>query len=546
MKTDRAVENIYMNPAQQRILAIDAFISIIVAGRRFGKTHGVIAPKLTNLVMEMPGSSIGIVVPSYKRGLTNTLPGTFKALEDVGLKRDLHWCIGRRPPKLLNYTKPLIEPACYDYVMSWFNGTNCYLISQDIDASANGLTLDAIIGDEARFLNFDKLKTETFPANGGTTKYFGDKHCHHSMMFVSDMPVGKKGSWFLNYKDQMEPELIEVIEGLYYEIWMQKLKIQEFQAKGVEPPAYLPSHINYLQNKLNTFRKEAIYYTEFSSLYNAEVIGLDYIKQMKRDLPPLTFQTSIMCKRVGINNMGFYNNMKEKHIYTNDDIGYLESLDYHFDKLENEPSSLSDADVNREQPICIGMDYNANINWMVAGQPSGSRLNVIKSFYVKYERKIPELVDDFCKYYRYHRCKEIIYYYDSTALGSNYAVNDEDFKQVVISSFMNKGWRVTDVGLGNPMRHMEKHLLINDMFAGRRKLMPFFNEYNNEDLLIAIQTTGVYNGKKDKRGEKLAESEEDPLELRTDGTDAFDTLVIGCERFPQLNTSGGFFLSGMR
>lgn len=29
------------------------------------------------------------------------------------------------------------------------------------------------------------------------------------------------------------------------------------------------------------------------------------------------------------------------------------------------------------------MDYNTNINWIVAGQPNGRRLNVIKSFYVK-------------------------------------------------------------------------------------------------------------------------------------------------------------------
>ncbi len=33
--------------------------------------------------------------------------------------------------------------------------------------------------------------------------------------------------------------------------------------------------------------------------------------------------------------------------------------------------------------------------------------------------------------------------------------------------------------------------------------------------------------------EKQPESEEDLLEHRTDGTDAFDTLYIGCEKFPQ-------------
>lgn len=34
-------------------------------------------------------------------------------------------------------------------------------------------------------------------------------------------------------------------------------------------------------------------------------------------------------------------------------------------------------------------------------------------------------------------------------------------------------------------------------------------------------------------GEKLDETEEDLLQHRTDGTDAFDTLYIGCERMPQ-------------
>ena len=35
-----------------------------------------------------------------------------------------------------------------------------------------------------------------------------------------------------------------------------------------------------------------------------------------------------------------------------------------------------------------------------------------------------------------------------------------------------------------------------------------------------------------KGGEKLDETEENLLEHRTDGTDAFDTLYIGTEKFP--------------
>ena len=42
----------------------------------------------------------------------------------------------------------------------------------------------------------------------------------------------------------------------------------------------------------------------------------------------------------------------------------------------------------------------------------------------------------------------------------------------------------------------------------------------------------------------LWQSEEDLLEHRTDGTDAFDTLYIGCEKFPQKETSS-LPISGM-
>ena len=99
---------------------------------------------------------------------------------------------------------------------------------------------------------------------------------------------------------------------------------------------------------------------------------------MKRDLTPKTIQPSILCQRLGIAKDGFYSSMREGHKYNASDFKYLDSLGYDFSP--DAMDSRADSDVNREAPICIGMDYNANINWIVAGQPDGSRLNVIKSF----------------------------------------------------------------------------------------------------------------------------------------------------------------------
>jgi len=73
------------------------------------------------------------------------------------------------------------------------------------------------------------------------------------------------------------------------------------------------------------------------------------------------------------------------------------------------------------------------------------------------------------------------------------------------------------------------------------RLMPMLNSGNNEELILAMEQTGTRTGpegfKKDKSGEKLAETEEDKLEYRTDGTDAFDTLYIGMNKFPHLVSS---------
>lgn len=87
---------------------------------------------------------------------------------------------------------------------------------------------------------------------------------------------------------------------------------------------------------------------------------------------------------------------------------------------------------------------------------------------------------------------------------------------------------------------------MNNAFAGKQRLMPFFNRSNHKDSILSIQPAGVSNGRngfrKDKSGEKLAESEEDLLEHRTEGTDAFDTLCIGAEKFPYHDS---FALSGL-
>ena len=543
-------KDIYFNKPQRLTQLIGANTTVIVAGRRTGKTDSIASPFVYRNMQRMPGSTGGIVVPTFKHGLTNTIPGLLAAWRRWGLIAGVHYVVGRRPPK--SFASAIIEPTDYEHVISFYNGSRAIIISQDRPGSSNSLTLSWLLVDEAKFIDYEKLKDETLPANGGIKSYFGRHSFNHSIMILSDMPQTKKGSWFLHYKEKMDPELIAAIEALILRIYDLKQRVRECRAKGVEPPAYCQSRIRKLDRQLNQLRSVAVYYKEYSSIENLQLLGENYIKQMKRDLTPLTFQTSILCKQIGIAKDGFYSSMRETHKYDASNFEYLDKIWQNIESGQNLTvnSSGADKDVNPDAPICIGMDYNANINWIVAGQIAGRRLNVIKSFYVKFERKLPELIADFCHYYMEHRNKTVVFYYDATALGSNYAVNTQDFHWVIKTQFEERGWRVIDVYLGQPMRHDEKYLLINNAFKGLQNLMPFFNRQNNDDLLLAIQTAGVSRGRlgfrKNKSGEKLAETEEDLLEHRTDGTDAFDTLYIGCEKFPQdVLTEGSVFSSGI-
>ena len=505
-----------------------ANVTVQIAGRGTGKGLGHAAVNLRNF-QAMPGSTTAFVVPNAKRGLTNTLPSMFMWWESWGYKRDVHWCVGHRPPKKLEWKKPLIPPDNYDNIISFYTGAIGQIISQDRTGTSNSKSFDFVDIDEAKFVDFEQLKNETFQANRGQIREFGHCPWHHGMYITTDMPVTNKGSWPLRYEKMCDADFIKVLQGLVQEIGVVKYRLTTEK----NPPDYLQRKLKDLRRFLSGLQKNATFYKVYSSLTNLEVLGVEFIKQQKRDLPALIFMTSILCIRPEISQDGFYSSMRPWHKYTAADFHYLDSLDYLSAPMAAD--CRADRDLQQDRPLCISFDFNANINWLVAAQPDEDqqRINIVKSFYVKYERKLPELVDDFCKYYEHFKTKEVIFYYDSTALGSNYAVNDQDFAWVICHRFEYHGWIVRPVYIGAPMPHLEKHLLINRAFAGQTDLMPHINEENNEYLLVSIQLAGVYNGKKDKRGEKLVETEEDKLEARTDGSDAFDTNIIGCLRFPQ-------------
>lgn len=525
------VQKRFFNARQMECMAVSAKNEYIVASRGFGKSEGIDAPRLIRNVFAMPRSSGALLSPTYGKLLRNTLPAIFHALERLGYKRGYHYFVGKRAPKTLNFKTPYIDPLDYDYVISWFNGSIQHLISFDRPMSANSMSLDYIMGFEAKFLDYDKIKNEVLPANRGNLNYFSEIPWHHGQVYTTDMPTSKSGAWILDKEKEMDKDLISLIKTVYFEIkHMEQLGLSD------------TTRYKNLRKDLALFRSKATFYAEYNVFDNLEILGEEWIASMKRDLPPLIFNTAILNRKMGKIENGFYSALSEKiHYYSSYNNNFLDQSQYNTHEYKD---CRTDGDLDYSLPLEIANDYNAAINTMVTGQVVNKQLNTVKSFYVKTPRKLKELIEDWCEYYAPFRAinNDVIYYFDSTAIADT-PLDALSFADTVKAILRKHNWNVHDVYIGKQLSHDKKHLYIDQALKGDPQyLFPQFNRDNNEYLTLAMDNTGIKvnrNGfQKDKSSEKDPDTPENPDEKKTHITDAWDTLFIGANFYhPHIDSS---------
>lgn len=105
---ESSAKKVYFNKPQRLTQLIGANTTVIVAGRRTGKTDSIAAPFVLRNMQRMPSSTGGIVVPTFKHGLTNTIPGLLAAWKRWGYIEGIHYVVGRKPPK--SFRQPIINP----------------------------------------------------------------------------------------------------------------------------------------------------------------------------------------------------------------------------------------------------------------------------------------------------------------------------------------------------------------------------------------------------------------------------------------------------
>ena len=549
-----AIEDLFSNPKQQRqprffnraqrlAMAISAHDEYEVWSRGTGKSEGVDARFIVQCVFEMPGSLGALLSPTYSKAWNNTLPAICHALKTWGFIEGVHYVVGHKPSSALNYAKPkrpLLLDAYKNGVYFW-NGTFMVVLSFNQGMSANSMSLDWVLGPEAKFLDYDKIKNEVNPANRGNTQYFG--HClhHHAVCYSTDMPTSSRGSWILDKEEEMIPEHIQYIRQLYGMYIRYKLQIGEHPSEGQR------RHLADLKRDLDLVRKfqpprkaergkqreYTVFYHEANILDNLEILGEDFIWQMKRDSPPLIWQTAFLNKRLKKVQNCFYSALDDDvHFYIPTDSGQLDRIPRDWKSLKSTATNcLGDDDIDYEQPLQLAFDANSAICSAVVGQKVGHTMRVLHSFFVKTPDKLQELVQLIADYYQPKLDHKVVVYFDTTFVWTT-GTNSESYIDIISRVLSDAGYTVSLVYVGQPARHDWKHETIDLALKGDPKYLAIrFNLLNCEYLKLSMEQAGVRQGKngfeKDKSPESQPDTPEAPDEQKTHISDAFDTLFIG-------------------
>ena len=460
-------------------------------GRGTGKST-FFGHRIRELVYGMPRSSGIIVGETYVQILTRTLPSTIQGLEMQGLYKNLHYFVGRRPPKSWKWPEPYQPPLKYDNFIIFYNGTGIHLVSQDRPGSGRGLNTDFVLGDEAALLDKTKFDTDVLLTNRGSFKTAFENHpLHLSVALASSTPLTSSGRWFTQMEEQaiLNPDMVKFI-------------------------------------KCNAF-------------VNKHNLSDGWFDMCKRIMLDWQYDAEVLNIRPKAITDGFYPKLnKEKHCY----------ISYNYNHYDNfglntpDVNCLGDDDLDLNKPLSIGLDWGSNINYLVVGQDSANHFNIIDSMFVLYPKILDDVVNDFADYYKHHKEKHVFMWYDSSGNISQ-ANSRRTYAEQARDILFKRGWRVTMMTIGNRNAdHSLRYKLWNNILAEENPKYPTirFNSSNNKELWISMTNTPAKRGRtqiiqKDKSSERKKSVSQ---QHATHGGDAIDVMVFG--KYSHLLTGGGF------
>lgn len=453
-------------------------------GRGTGKTT-ILGYRLNSLLKEMPRSTGLFIGPTYQFILTRIVPSLVQGLEMFGLYENLHYFIGREPPRGWRNVWPRAHqpPKRHDKYITFFNGMGCHLISHDVPGDGRGINSDWQIGDEAALLAANKLQENTDPTLRGTnTSRYKDSYLFGSKMFTSTTPLAPEGAWFTQMEEQAMMYPVDI--------------------KFVKATCAHNQH-NLRDGYLEDARRNA--YSQW--VYEAEYEN----------------------KRPKFTKDSFYGLLdSDQHCYTNYDYDY-------YRKVGQATDCRGDGDLVRSQPLILGIDWGGSINCLTVSQylRSVNEHRVLKSMYVlgSNQQIQDDLFAKFIAYYQHHENKEVELWYDNTGnvrTGHTRKTRAEQAQKQLSGA----GWKVRLMTRGdtNP-NHELKHMLWEALLREDSTQLPSFrmNHHNARELYLSMRNAKTKPGrqgeiKKDKSSER---SKKIPRQEATDLSDAMDSVMFG-------------------
>lgn len=519
-------KQIHYNIPQLRTRLVSAQENYLIWGRGTGKSTGALAPFSLRNILAMPRSNGTLLGATYEQILIRTLPPLLAGWEMEGYKEGIHFFVGKFAPKKWNWEKAYVSPLKAQYYIQFYNGSGIYLISQDRAGSSNGLSTDWLMGDEAKLLKKDRLDEETLPTLRGNNLYFGNLYNHLSQMFTTDMPKNPSGQWILDKEQLVDREHIDRI--MKVAMYAEELKYKLLTEKQPTVIAKIEREIAKIENTLNEARKGTVYVDYASTLDNVDVLGLSSIKNLKRNLSDLDFRTSVLNMRITQADTKFYAHFDDEyHTYTAPNYSHIDTLNLDYRNIKKD--CRWDSDLNLYKELDISLDYNAKINSLVCGQEdSPSLYKILSSFFVKHPDRVKELIVNFCDYYAYHKRKVVNYYYDHTAVATN-AIADISVSDVVVDTFVQLGWTVNRIYIGQASSHNSRFIFFGSLFKEDNGNLPRIqiNSTNADSYIVSLNNAGIRKDKgeirKDKRPELNANIAQ---EKTTHLSEAGDCLLV--------------------
>lgn len=475
---ERAKKQITRNLMQLMVRMAMQRIIVICAGRGSGKST-VIADKIIDVVHDMPRSSNFIQGVTFQQILTRTLPSTIESLESLGYKQGLHFFVGRKPPEAWRWEKAYQPPLDYTKAISWYNGSVYLLFSQDV--SSRGPNTASGLGDELALLNPQKLQSEAIATLRQKPSLYSKCRTYLSQLYATSHARTQVGRFIYNYEEEAKKN------------------------------------------------PENVLFISASSYINKDNLPAQWFEDQRRSMSKYEFDIEIRNIRPKAMKGGFYPLFNENmHTYTAYNNDYLSGLmDDGYDATKfKELDCRQDADLSPNHELDIALDYG-KFNCIVTGQETLSMFRHLSGFSVESPKLTVDLVNDWCRYYRFHRTKTVHYWYDQTATGRD-GRSPKTYAEIVIDTLEANGWNVITHYYGKAADHVDKYNFWNVALLNNHSQLPHFS-WNKHNCKYVIESITNAEAREGANGiEKIKTDEKnDALDQRytTHYSDCNDMLV---------------------